>query len=502
MLCKLKSKTSIEFWVISALFIMGLLVRLYRLGVPSLGDDEILTAIKINHSLLDTIGLLGHSSFPPLHYVILNLWVHAFGNGEWALRFPSAIFSSLTIIVIYKLGKELFSKDVGLISAALLAFSPFAVHYAQFAKMYALFWFLAAGSFLFFFRFLKDQGKSSYKFYIITSILCCYTMYAGFLFLLTQSIIFLLFGERTRWKKWFAGQLIVLSFCIPWIIFFLSSKHDAWGLMRPSAAFNYFRFSLNAFLFIIGSSFEIWTRESWAQFSFKLCLWKINCFLYVFLIVFFLIDVLTISYKNKKMGIPLPKNYYCLLIWIITPIFFYFMFDYFVVRAFLVSRYRYIGFLQVPIILLVSSQINNLQGLFKKILVLVIVVIAMNSAYLYSRDNLSFPQQDWRTAAKKLTQNFGENDIVLSFVPIPQFKYYYKGDTRRFFMISSKDCSSEFLVRKGILTPNVHSIFILYKERLASEIQLNGFFLDYKVGNRGIGFLHFRRAQSKSVSGK
>ena len=156
MFYKLKSTVSIEFWVISIIFIMGLLVRLYRLGDPSLDENEIMTTVRINHSLLDTIYLLRHSEFPPLHYGILYLWVLAFGNSEWALRFPSAIFSSLTIIVIYKLGKELFTKDVGLISATLLAFSPFALNYAQNAKMYGLFWFLAGLSFLFSHRHRGD----------------------------------------------------------------------------------------------------------------------------------------------------------------------------------------------------------------------------------------------------------------------------------------------------------------------------------------------------------
>ncbi len=496
----MKSKTAIEFWVIWALFIAGLFVRLYHLGGPSLYDDEIQTAGRISHSFLDTIRLLGHSPFPPLHYVILNLWGRAFGNGEWALRFPSAIFSSLTVIVIYKLGKEFFSKEAGLISAFLLVFSPFAVQYAQFAKMYALFWFLAAESFLFFFRFLKDQRKGSYRFYIITSILCCYTMYTGFLLLVAQNVIFLLMGERKRRKKWFTGQLIIVSLCVPWVIYFLFSKHEVWGDMRPSAAFDYFRFFLKTFSFIIGTAQAIWTHESLAQFLFKSSLGVFNCFLYVFLIIFFLIDILTISYNNKKRGFSLPANYYCLLMWIMIPIFIYFMFDYFFIHIDLEGRH--IGFLQVPIILIVSSQISNSRVLMKRILVSIMVVIAMNNTYLYFRDISRFPQQDWRRTAEELTRDLKGNDIVLSFVPISQFKYYYKTDTRRFFRISEKDCSSEFLMKRDILTQNVHSIFILYKERWAPAIKLNGFLLDYKINNGGIGFLHFERIQSKSNSGK
>lgn len=381
---KLRSKISIESWLISVLFIMGLLIRLYRLGDSSFVDDEIFTAIRINHSLLDTIGLLRHGAFPPLHYIILNLWARAFGNGEWALRFPSAIFSGLTIIVIYKLGAELFSKGVGLISAALLVFSPFALEYAQDAKMYALFWFITAVSFLFFFRFVRDQRGSPYRFYIIASILCCYTMYIGFLLLLTQSIIFLFIGGKTRWKKWFTGQLIIVSFCIPWLIYFLCAKHEFPGLGLPGDAFDYFMFFENAFLLIIGSC-----RDSLIGTSGVDLLGRVNCFLYVFLMTFFLIDSATISYKNKKKGLPLATNCHGLFIWITIPTFFYFMLNYFFIHADLCPRY--IGFLQVPIILLVSSQMDAFPGVIKKILVGVLVVIAMSNIYLYFRDYVKYP---------------------------------------------------------------------------------------------------------------
>lgn len=380
----LKSKASIEFWVVLCLFITGFCIRLYRLGDTSLEYDEIFTAIRIDHSFLNTICLLGNSAFPPLHYVILNLWVHVFGNGEWALRFPSVIFSSLTIIVIYKLGKELFSKEVGFIAASLLVFSPFAIGYAQDAKMYALFWFLEAVSFLFFFRFLKDQRGSSYGFYIIASVLCCYTIYTGFLFLVTQSIIFLLMGERTQLRKWFRGQLIIVFLYIPWIVFFLCSKHEFPDAWLPGAAVNSFSCLGKALLLII-SSYRGKTITS------AVASWgaKANCFLYIFLITLFLTDVLTAFYKNKKMRIPALTGRYYLFLWATILTFIYCMSNYFFIHMEFESRY--VGFLQLPIILIVSSQINDLHRLIKRILVLILLVIAMSNICLYFKDYIKYP---------------------------------------------------------------------------------------------------------------
>ncbi len=498
-LYKLKSKASIEFLVILVLFMIGFLVRLYHLGDLSLCGNEVMTTIRIKRSFLETICLLRHSEFPPLHYILLHLWTFVFGISEWALRFPSAIFSSLTIIVIYKLGKEFFSKGAGLISAALLAFSPFAINFAQDAKMYGLFWFLAAVSFLFFYRFLKDQKKNSYIFYIITSILSCYTMYTGFLFLVIQSIVFLLIGEKTRWRKWFFGQLIIVIFCILWVIYFLCSEHLGFNSRLPGAAFDYFTFFLRAFVFIIGSDVP--------------GLGGVNCFLYVFLIALFFINVLTIFYKNRKIGLSFPTNYYCLFMWIIISVFIYFIFDYFFFRIDL--RERHIGFIQIPIILLVSSQINNLHGSIKRMMVLVMFVIALSSTYLYFKYDLGCPKSDWRSTVKELNQNLRANDIVLFFLSAPDIKYYfkvdtsgsyykfdktslyYRVDTNKFFGVSEKVCSSEFLLKKGILTNNIHSIFILYLNNLVPEIKLNGFSLYSKVSHGEIVLLHFQRTLSK-----
>lgn len=190
----------------------------------------------------------------------------------------------------------------------------------------------------------------------------------------------------------------------------------------------------------------------------------------------------------------LSANHYCLFIWIIIPTFIYFALDRFFIHAELSGRY--IGFLQIPILLLVSCQINNYRGLIKSMLVSVIVVMAMSNAYLFFRGNIMYPPPDWRRTAQELTQDLGKNDIVLSFFSTPMIKYYYKGDTDRIIKISEKNCSSENLVKRGILTPRVQSIFLLYNKKPAFEIKLNGFFLDYKVSNGGAGFLHFRRIPS------
>ena len=427
----LKSNISKEFWIVGGLLLAGLLVRLYHLEIPSLQLDELKTAMRSNHSFLETLNLIRHSAFPPLYYALMNLWVGIFGNSEWALRLPSAVFSGMTVIVIYKLGRDLFNKDVGLFCALLLVFSPFAVNYAQFAKMYALFWFLSAAAFLFFWRFLKGQGARSYKFYIIASILCCYTMYTGYLLLIAQNVIFLILGEKSWRRKWFRGQGIIAAFCIPWLIWFLCSRHETLSLMRPDASFDYLGFLFQSFLYIIGSSQEVMARSNLTQLSFKLRLGQANCFLFVFLYAFSLMNVLTVGLKNRSFRRSLPVIDCFLLIWVLIPVCIYLMFDYFLFHVELAVRY--IGFLQVPFILTAGRQINSLNSIIRKIGAAVMLMIAFVSTGIYFQDNADNIQQGWRQTAEELTRHLQGNDIILSAIGADPFRYYFNAGQHRFY---------------------------------------------------------------------
>src|SRR6266513_2484042 len=53
-----------------------------------------------------------------LYYVVLHFW-QLMGHNEFIVRSLSAVLGVLTIVVIYKLGEELFSEKVGFIASLL-----------------------------------------------------------------------------------------------------------------------------------------------------------------------------------------------------------------------------------------------------------------------------------------------------------------------------------------------------------------------------------------------
>ncbi|HEY5600936.1 MAG TPA: glycosyltransferase family 39 protein [Patescibacteria group bacterium] len=72
-----------------------------------------------------------HTHHPPLLPLMLAVFGVLFGFSESALRLVPVIFSGFSIILIYLIGKELFSKTVGFIASLLPMGTPLFAYYAK-----------------------------------------------------------------------------------------------------------------------------------------------------------------------------------------------------------------------------------------------------------------------------------------------------------------------------------------------------------------------------------
>ncbi len=140
-----------------SIFLLGLFVRVYKLDKtpPSLNWDEAAAgynAWTIFHWGRDEWG----SRFPlvftsfrddkhPVHIYLTAPFVGILGLNEFATRLPAALFSSGAILIIFFLAKKMFKSVVaGLLSAFILAVSPYHIHYSRglWEVDFALFFFL------------------------------------------------------------------------------------------------------------------------------------------------------------------------------------------------------------------------------------------------------------------------------------------------------------------------------------------------------------------------
>jgi len=127
-----------------AIVVLAAALRLYRLEAQPLWIDE-------EASLEDALafgraGLAGLATdhVAPLHTMLLWAVSRLGGMSEWVLRLPSVVAGVLCVPLTFALARRLFDDArVALLSAMLVAVSPFAIWYAQEARMYALLMLLA-----------------------------------------------------------------------------------------------------------------------------------------------------------------------------------------------------------------------------------------------------------------------------------------------------------------------------------------------------------------------
>ena len=131
---------------------------------------------------------------PPGYYFLMFGWTKLFGTTVFALRLPSVIFGLLSIFLIFQIGRELFNDRIGLIGAALLAFSGHHIYWSQTARMYAMTCFLGLLATFSLIKILQDEQSSQNKWGAVYLIAACLGVYTEILFwaLLAGQLIYVI----------------------------------------------------------------------------------------------------------------------------------------------------------------------------------------------------------------------------------------------------------------------------------------------------------------------
>lgn len=194
-----KNKT---FFFLLVIVLLGFTLRLYQLDQESIWIDEILT---IDHAQQQNIsGVVQRVSLregaPPGHYVLLHYWIQLFGNSSFSVRFPSVIFGTVSILIIFLVVRTIATDKIAIISSLFLATSMLQILYSQEARLYAMFTFLSLLSTYFYITtFIKDGNKKEKKHlvgYIITTIAAVYTNYMALFLIAGQTVIFLWYNKN------------------------------------------------------------------------------------------------------------------------------------------------------------------------------------------------------------------------------------------------------------------------------------------------------------------
>jgi mannosyltransferase len=117
--------------------VLALVFRVEGRGM-SFWLDEGLSVGIASHPFTDIPGLLRQDGSPPLYYLVLHVWMLAFGSSEEAVRALSLLFGLATIPLAFWSAGSLFGRRAAWAAATLAATSGSLAYYSREARMYTL----------------------------------------------------------------------------------------------------------------------------------------------------------------------------------------------------------------------------------------------------------------------------------------------------------------------------------------------------------------------------
>ena len=176
-------------------------------------EDETL-ALFVGRGSIGTLFeiVLGERGGAPLHFLFAYLVAHL-GGGLTGLRLVSALFAVASIPVAALLAARLAGRTVALVSVALVSASWALLFHAVYGRMYSLFLFTSALSYLAMLVALDRGGRRAFVLWGIAVVLTVATHPYGALVFGSQVLFVLLTRVRARSALWTLGTVGVV--CIP-----------------------------------------------------------------------------------------------------------------------------------------------------------------------------------------------------------------------------------------------------------------------------------------------
>jgi hypothetical protein len=385
-------------FALAAVLVIALALRLFRLEVHDFWYDEVFAAMYTKFP--------SASWNPVLYWDILSAWAKTFGVSELSLRFLPMLFSFLTTVVVFLLGKELFDRKTALFSTWLIALSPFHLWYAQEARDYAMVVFVGTLASYVLFMALKQSSFKKWGAFVLLSLAGAYMNYF-YLFLLAAQSLYVFYVSQFRIRKVFFPFLLVAAVYSLRPVESLQGKFSAFlkgALWIPRPDWQSMPITLQDYLLGYNGTAFLYTLASCAALA-------------AFIHLFF------IARKKKDMQ---PNISFCVFLFMI-PILSVFLFSklffsvYLTRGLLLFSPYFY---------LLIAYAVMEWRREVRAVMAAILIGISSCGAYLYFADHWYLPfeyhvgaylKKPVRPVVDYLSAHVGENDIValtsLSMLP-------------------------------------------------------------------------------------
>ena len=216
-LTSLKRRENLPLLII--LFV-AFVLRFYKLGHESFWCDELHCMNEADPSLhlVKLFDYLVTSDYqPPLFFLIQRGVFTILGRSDVIGRLWPAVAGVAAVWAMYRLGKEILNRELGLIAASLTCVNYFALYYAREARPYSQLFLFSILSLLFLIRLIKTTSTRDMWFFALFATMTMYTHYFGtFLVISEFAVAFLLYWvaeDRKVYLKRFVISWLFIAVC-------------------------------------------------------------------------------------------------------------------------------------------------------------------------------------------------------------------------------------------------------------------------------------------------
>lgn len=398
----------VEIALLLAITGLAALLRFYKLGEWSFWIDEIFTINRVQAhygSLSEAFQNLPPNFFwTPISLLLTSGSLSLFGVSEWSARLVPALIGILSIPLIYIPVKRIFGPGIALISALLLAISPWHLYWSQNARFYTMLMLLFVLALLaFYFAFEQDKWWLIIVFWVFFYLSASERLLAIFLIPVVVIYLPLLLLSRDKIPPGFNRRNLALVF-LP-IAAVVTVEVISIIVLGESVTEGYLEW------------FLLHRSDDPLRLAFF-----IASGIGIPLLVLALFGGLRLVYRANRAGTLLFLGAFIPILMLIT------------LNPFLFTKDRYV-FVTLPSCVILAA--TTVKGLFDletarpKLLALGVLSLLVADA---AADNLMYyrvnngSRRDWRGAFSLIEENGADDDLVVMFWP--ELGQYYLGEQR------------------------------------------------------------------------
>lgn len=384
--------------ILILILITATLLRFFNIGFQDAWLDEIHTLKEsdpfLSFSELHQI-IIFREGTPHFYFLTVRFLSEVFGSNILVARSVSAVAGVLAVYFIFKLGKELYNKNVGYLAAIFLTFNVFHITYSQEARSYSILTFFIIIAFYFLIKFIKKPNIKTAILLGLFSGLITNAQPIGLLNVLSIYLILLIglfLQDKNKRKIFFlqsflAGILTLVVFSPVYQIIAVLSNIKQFWVAAPT-----FEGIKNVFINISGNSFPL----------------LIITLLFLCFILFNVIK----HYKQEKTNSNLNLSVITLLVWIFV------CSTVLIVKSYLgpsliLQRY-FIGILPAFILILAIGIELIASSILKKVSMVLVLALLILSIFKPNFYYTTITKTQFSTICNEVKKNNTNNEKIIS----------------------------------------------------------------------------------------